>query len=191
VVDRFSALDVRLIAIESSSARRRAFGDLDRPMRVVDPDRSNELVDALDEVDAELDRCAATDPSTEPDRRPRTVLLIGDLVQLRRRYAGQPVGARIDEIITHAAATGSGVDVVAAATDLDGAGPFAAVAQNLLVGASSDHRDLATLGVEESSDLDGIVGRCRSFPDGDLVQLATTDATFETLLARRSIGDTA
>ena len=119
------------------------------------------------------------------------VLLIGDLVHLRRRHADQPLGARIDEVVTRAAAAGSGVDVVAAVADLDGAGGFAAVAAHRLVGASSDLRALAALGIEHPSDVDGIVGRCRSFPDGEFVQLATTDVPIETLLARRSIGGTA
>jgi hypothetical protein len=189
-IDRFSVLDVRLVVIEPSPARRRAFAELDHPVRVVDPDRLDDLVDALDEVAAELDRCAATDASAEHDG-PRMVLLIGDLVHLRRRHAEQPVGTQIDEVVTRAAGAGSGVDVIAAAADLEGAGPFATIAASRLVGASSDHRELAALGVEHPSDIDGIVGRCQSFPDGDLVQLATTDATIEMLLARRSVEGTA
>jgi hypothetical protein len=202
VLDRFSALDVRMVLIESSATRRRALAGLggqdehdgqagpDGTVRVVDPDRSDDVAEALEEIGAELDRCADTDAADAHDR-PRTVLLIGDLVHLRRRYADQRVGVLVDEIVTRAAAPGSGVDVVAAAADLDGAGPFAAAATHALVGASSDVRELAALGVEHPSDLDGIVGRCRSFPDGELVQLATTDAPIETLLARRSIGGTA
>ena len=189
VIDRFSALDVRLVVIEPSSTRRRALGSVDRPMRVVAPERSDEVVDALDEVAAELDRCVAANASAGLDG-PRMVVLIGDLVHLRRRYADQPIGARIDEILTSAAVAGSGVDVVAAVADLDGAGPFAAAASDRLVGASSDLRQLAVLGVEHPSDLDGAVGRCRSFPGGDLVQLAIADTPIETLLARRSIGGT-
>jgi DNA segregation ATPase FtsK/SpoIIIE, S-DNA-T family len=188
VIDRFSALDVRLVIIEPSSTRRRAFGDLGRHHRVVDPDRPDEVNDALDDVVAELDRSTGATSTAGPAGRPRTVLLIGDLTQLRRRHANQPVGSRIDEVVTRAAAPGSGVDVVASATELDGAGPFAAAASTRLVGASSDLGELAALGVDDSSDLDGIVGRCRSFPDRELVQLATTDASIETLLARRSIG---
>ncbi|HSP29556.1 MAG TPA: hypothetical protein VLN74_13475, partial [Ilumatobacteraceae bacterium] len=189
-IDRFSELDVRLVVVESSSARRRAFADLDHPVRVVDPDHSDELRDALDEVTAELGRCAVTDAAVDHDG-PRMVLLIGDLVHLRRRYADQPMGTQIDEVVTRAAAPGSGVDVIAAAADLEGAGPFATVAASRLVGASSNHRELETLGVEYPSDVDGIVGRCQSFPDGDLVQLATTDDPIEMLLARRSTGGAA
>lgn len=186
VIDRFSTLDVRLVVIDQSSTRRRALSGLDHAMRVVAPDQTDEVVEALDEIAAELGRCAVADPD-EGDR-PRMVVLIGDLVSLRRRYADQPVGARIDEILTAAASPGCGVDVVAYAASLDGAGPFAAMVSSRLVGASSDHDELLTLGVEHPAELEGIVGRCRSFPGNDLVQLATADATIETLLAARSIG---
>jgi hypothetical protein len=117
------------------------------------------------------------------------VVVISDLVSLRRRYAGEPLGARIDEVLARAAPDGSGVDVIAGAADLDAAGPFADAATSRLVGASSDDRELARLGVELPGDLDRVVGRCHSFPGGDLVQLATSDATAETLLTRRAIGE--
>ena len=187
IVDRFSALDVRLVVIEDSSTRRRALNGIDHAIRLVAPDQAGELVEALDEIAAELDRCAATSTSTHHDG-PRMVVLIGDLVHLRRRYADQPLGTRIDEMLTTAAGAGGGIDVIAYAADLNGAGPFATVAPSRLVGASSDHDELLELGVEHPSELEGIVGRCRSFPGADLVQLAIADATTETLLARRSNG---
>jgi hypothetical protein len=184
-------LDVRLVAIEPSAARRRALGSIDRSMRVVAPDRSDEVSAALDEIVAELERCTSTSTSTSTSAGtggPRMVVLIGDLVDLRRRYAGQPVGDRIDEVLARAAVADSGVDVVAAASELEGAGPFTAAAASVLVGASSDLGELAALGIDRPSDLDGIVGRCRSFPGGDLVQVAMSSTTIEDLLARRSIG---
>ena len=58
-----------------------------------------------------------------------------------------------------------------------------------MVGASSDHTDLARLGVQDASDLEGVAGRCRWFPDGDLVQLALPDADLESMLTGRSPGD--
>jgi DNA segregation ATPase FtsK/SpoIIIE, S-DNA-T family len=187
VIDRLPAGDVGLVVIEPSSARRRALGSIDRPMRVIAPDRPDDVAAVLDEIETELQRCSSTPDPAGPGR-PRMLVLIGDLVDLRRRYADQPLGSRLDDVLPRAAAAGSGVDVVAAAAELDGAGPFAAVASSLLVGASSDLRDLAALDVDQPSDLDGVAGRCRSFPGGDLMQVATTDTPIETLLARRSIG---
>jgi DNA segregation ATPase FtsK/SpoIIIE, S-DNA-T family len=189
VIDRISALDVDLVVVEPSAERRRMLAGIDRPMRVVAPDRTDMVTAALDEIVAELQRCSSTTAAARHGA-PRMVVLIGDLVDLRRRYVDQPLGARIDEVLTRAAAANSGVDLVAAAADLEGAGPFAAEASSSLVGASSDLRELAALGVDQPGDLDGIVGRCRSFPGGALVQVATTDTPIETLLARRSIGGT-
>jgi hypothetical protein len=195
VIDRFSPLDVRLVAIEPSAARRRALGSIDRSMRVVAPDRSGEVSAALDEIVAELERCASTSTSTRSSTgssagtgRPQLVVLIGDLVDLRRRYAGRPIGDRLDEVLTRAAVADSGVDVVAAASELEGAGSFTSAATSALVGASSDVAELTALGIDRPSDLDGIVGRCRSFPGGDLAQIAMSSTTIEDLLARRSIG---
>ncbi len=186
IIDRFSALDVDLLVVEPSAARRRALADLGRAIRIVAPDQRAEVTAALDDIDEELKREAATSTAAAPGSGPRTVVLIGDLVDLRRRYANQSVAPRIDDVVTRAAAAGSGIDVVAAAAELDGAGPFAHEASSCLVGASSDHAELASLGVDRPGDLDGIVGRCRAFPGGDLAQMATTDATIEALLARRS-----
>ena len=117
-------------------------------------------------------------------------MLIDDLVRLRGHYTDQPLGSRIDDVLARATAAAAGVDVIAWAVELDGAGPFAAGATRRLVGASSNHDDLRALGVERPGELDGVSGRCRSFPDGGLVQLATAGTPTETLLARRAIGDT-
>jgi hypothetical protein len=117
------------------------------------------------------------------------VVLIDDLVHLRERCTDQPLGPRIDDVLTRATAGAAGIDVIAWAVELDGAGPFAASATRRLVGASSNHDDLRVLGVERPSELDGVSGRCRSFPDGGLVQLATSATPTEALLARRAIGE--
>jgi hypothetical protein len=185
LLDRFSDLDVRLLVIEPSSARRRALEGVDRTVRVVAPDRADQVADALDDIAGELDR-RPLDPAVTG---PRLVVLISDLAQLRRQHEGNALGDRIDDVLATAAATGSGVDVIAAVADLDAAGPFANAAANRLVGASSNHADLAALGVERPSELDGIAGRCRGFPDGDLVQIAVADVDLEALLARRTEGE--
>jgi hypothetical protein len=188
LVDRFSDLDVRLIVVEHSSERRRTLESVVREMRVIAPEHADDVAGAMDEIAAELERHRTT---PEPDRVPvpRLVVLVDDLAQLRRRYADQVVGVRIDEVLGAAAAPGSGVDVVASVVDLDGAGPFASAAVNRLVGASSSHEQLSELGVRHPSELDGVVGRCRAFPGGDLVQIAIADAPLHTLLATRSIGE--
>jgi hypothetical protein len=182
LIDRFSDLDVRLVVVEPSATLRQAIIGVDRSIRVVDPDQADDVAGAIDEIDAELIRHTS---GTGADGS-RTVVLIDDLVQLRRRYADQPLGSRIDDVLTRATAGVGGVDVVAWAVELGGAGPFATSATRRLVGASSHHDELRALGVDRPGELDGIRGRCRSFPDGGLVQLATADTPTETLLARRA-----
>jgi hypothetical protein len=184
LVDRFSDLDVHLVVVEPSAVLRQAIADIDRSIRVVAPDQQDDVADTLDEIDDELTR--RTNDGTADG--PRTVVLIDDLVQLRARHADHALGPRIDDVLTRATAGSAGVDVIAWAADLDGGGPFAARATRRLVGASSNHDELRALGVERPGELDGVSGRCRSFPDGGLVQLATTSTPIETLLARRAIG---
>ncbi len=193
VIDRFAELDVRLVVIEPSASIRRGLSGIERSIRIVAPDQADELAGALDEIAAELDRQDhehdARDRS-HPERSPRLVVVIGDLVQLRRRSAGQPLGARLDDVLERAVLADSGIDVIASAAELDGAGPFATSATSRLVGASSDHQQLSALGVERPGELDGVIGRCRSFPGGELVQLAFARASTEALLDRRSTGGT-
>ena len=187
IVDRFSTLDVRLVVIEPSSARRRALASTGYELRLVSPDIADEVDAALDEIANELLRLAVT--TTRPDG-PRMVVSIGDLVHLRARYADQPLGSRIDEVLTTAARPGSGVDVIAYAAEYNGAGPFPMIASSRLVGASSEYSELAALGVDHPGDLEGIVGRCRSFPGGGLVQLAVADTTVDALLLDRGSNGT-
>jgi hypothetical protein len=185
LVDRFSDLDVRLMVVDASATRRLSLGGIDRSIRIIDPDQADDVSNALDEIDAELTR----QPSADRAHGPRPVLVINDLVELRERHAREPLGLRIDDVLARAAAGSDGVDVIAWTSDLGGAGPFAASATRRLVGASSNHDELRALGVERPGELDGIAGRCRSFPDGCLVQLATADTAVETLLGRRAIGE--
>ena len=184
VVDRFSDLDVSLVVVEASAARRQALSGIDRSIRVVDGDDADEIADALDEIEAELSR-----QGTGGADGPRTVVLIDDLVRLRERLVDLPLGPRFDDVLARAAAGSGGVDVVAWTSELAGAGPFAASATRRLVGASSNHDELRALDVERPGELDGITGRCRAFPHGGLVQLATADTSVEELLGRRAIGE--
>ncbi len=184
VIDRFSDLDVRLVVVEPSSARRRALAHIDRAVHIVNPDQKDGIVEMLDDIDATLDR----NGGPGRDDAAHLVVLINDLAHVRRRCVDRLIADRIDTVLTRAAAPDSGVDVIASVAELDGAGPFAAATPQRLVGASSDHGELASLGVDRPSELEGIIGRCRSFPDGDLVQIATSATAAEILLARRSIG---
>lgn len=183
LVDRFSDLDVRLVVVETSATVRQAIAGIDRSIRIVAPEQADDVADALDEIDAELLRRSSDGGAAGP----RMVALIDDLVHLRERYTDQPLGLVIDDVLTRSTAAAAGIDVIAWAVELDGAGPFAASATRRLVGASSNHDELRALGVERPGELDGVNGRCRSFPGGGLVQLATAATPTEALLARRAI----
>ncbi len=183
ITDRFVSEDVRLVVIEPSSTKRRAVEHLGRDVTVVAPDQADAVLEALDAIATHIGfRESATDSATDG---PRPVLLIADLVQLRRLHADRDLGDQIDDVLVAATAPDSGVDVIAYASELDGAGPFAAAATSRLIGASSNREELATLGVDRADELDGVAGRCRSFPGNDLVQLAMADTTAEALLERR------
>ena len=189
LIDRFARDDVRLVVIEPSASRRRALDAIDDAPVVRSVDQSDDLARTLDEIEAELDRVAGAGPAASPDP-PRLVVVVADLALLRRHVAADALGSRIDAVFERAARDDSGVDVIAYAGDLDGAGPFGEVASQRLVGASSDLDDLARLGVHSASDLEGVAGRCRWFPSGELVQLALPDEELETMLDRRSTGGT-
>jgi S-DNA-T family DNA segregation ATPase FtsK/SpoIIIE len=182
IADRFPGDDVRLIVVEASSTRRRALSSLDRDVRVVAPDQADEVAAALDDITSELAR--HQHDSVDGATPPRLVVLISDLAALRQR-TDEHLVARIDEVLVDAAAPDSGVDVVAYAAALDSAGPFAMAATSRLIGASSNRFELSALGVDDVSDLGGVTGRCRSFPSGDMVQLALSDSTAESLLEHR------
>ena len=182
LTDRFADDDVQLVVVEPSSTTRRAVQQLGRDAIVVAPDQVDEVNAAFDTIAEYID---SRPRSTAAPGRPRPVMLISDLVQLRRLHADRDLGNRIDEVLGMAAADDSGVDVIAYASDLGGAGPFAPATTNRLVGASSNRDELAMLGSDQAGELDGIAGRCLAMPGGDLVQLAVSDAAAEKLLQRR------
>ena len=186
IIDRFAPEDVGLIVIESSTSRRRALSGTDRAVTVRATDRADDVSITLDEVQAELDHHAGIDSSSR-DRASRLVVVIGDIGHVRLRLTGQ-LRSRFDDVLAAAARSDSGVDVIAYASDLAGAGPFGEHVAQCIVGASSDSTELAALGVDDPAELEGIVGRCRWFPEGALVQLASAEVPVENLLARRSPG---
>ena len=181
VTERFGHDDVRLVVIESSPNRRRILSQLDGDPVVAATERSDDVSAAIDAITTELDRRRE---EAEPDSREQMVVVIGDLVELRRSH-DDDLTARLDDILVDAAAPTSGIDVIAYASELDGAGPFADAATHRLIGASSNQDELAALGVPRPEQLDGITGRCWAFPDDRIVQLATADTPIETLLRHR------
>ena len=186
LADRFAADDVCLVAVERSATRRRALSDLDAAIAVADGDRTEELAATLDEIDRRLAAPPAPSASA-PGEGPRLVVMIGDLAQLRRQLADTELLSRLDMVLSAACTDDPRLDVVAYASELASVGSFADLAPRRLVGTCSDPNELATLGIERPAELEGVVGRCRSQPDGDLVQLAMPTAPLETQLARRSI----
>ena len=189
VIDRFAADDVRLIVIEPSSSRRRALSGLGRHLMLVGADSDAEVAATLDDIEARL--ATPTSANSFPlDGGARCVLMIGDLAQLRRRLADTDLLARLDAVLGAACADEPQFDVVAYASELAEVGPFADLAPRRLVGTCSDPNELATLGIQRPTELEGAVGRCRSHPADDMVQLAMPAAPLEVQLARRSIGGT-
>jgi S-DNA-T family DNA segregation ATPase FtsK/SpoIIIE len=183
IADRFSGDDVRMIVVEASAGRRRALAHLGQHLRIVDPDHVDDVADALGDIEAEVHRQhVGGDVNAD---LPRLVVSISDLAQLRRHHAEHELGARIDDVLATAAQPNSGVDIVAYTAELDGAGPLASATTSRLVGASSNHAELSALGVDEPGELDGVLGRCRAFPGGHLVQLAMSDVSAEMLFERR------
>jgi len=181
VTERFGHDDVRLVIIESSPSRRRILSRLDGDLGVAATDQVDDVSAVIDGIATELDRQRE---ETEPGTRAPMVVVIGDLVELRRSHDDELI-ARLDDILVDAAAPASGIDVIAYASELDGAGPFATAATHRLIGTSSSRDELTALGVRRPEQLDGITGRCWAFPDDRIVQLATSDTPIETLLRRR------
>jgi len=188
ITDRFASDDIRLVVVEPSSTRRRTLSELDHPVLVVAADRSDELAAALDEIETFGAAPASDDTSTRVDG-PRPVVAIADLAQLRRQLADTDVLTRLDAVLRLACAADPVLDVVAYASELEAAGSFADEAQHRLVGACSDPNELAALGIDNPAELEGVLGRCRSLPDGSLVQMAMPAPAPEPQLARRSVGD--
>jgi hypothetical protein len=78
---------------------------------------------------------------------------------------------RFDELLA-AGGEDFGLDLVVYAGDRSTAGPLWHDGVRCLVGSSSDTAELRAFDISDPQSLDG-VGRCRRFPGGELVQLAT------------------
>lgn len=165
VTERFATADVSIVMIESSAKRRSAMRSVDHVRLVAAPDDPGEMSALLDEIAAALrpvENAGPIDPAV-------LLVVIGDLAKVRRGLAH--LEARFDELLA-AARPGSGVDVIVYAGDRSTVGPLWHPDVSYLVGSSSDVVELSELGVTDPAALDG-VGRCRRFPGGELVQLAS------------------
>lgn len=186
VVDRFAPEDVSIVAIEQSASNRRALIRLDHTKSVVAGSSTVEVRRVLDDVTAELDRrLGAATPDVAPHvAGPRTILMIGDLSQLRRQLADPRLVERLDNVIISAQQKGSGIDVIAYVSDAENASPFFDSDARWLIGSAADVGDIAGLRPPPTDRR----GRCRQHPTGELVQLATSDESLETLLEHRVTG---
>jgi hypothetical protein len=176
IVDRFAPADVHVAAIESSERRRSALRTVEHVRAVAAPDSPQDMSALLDLVAEALgrDRTSADDA--------RLVLVIGDLAMVRRELGS--LEERFDELLTAAAGEDSGIDLVVYASDRSTAGPLWHEGVPCLVGSSSDAAELSAFGITDLRPLE-IVGRCRRFPGGELVQLASSSVPLEAIL----IGD--
>jgi len=187
IADRFATADITIVAIEPSASRRRALLQLEHATTVVPGTSADEVSLMLDLIESEMERRHdAGNPS--PERTgPRMVVFIGDLSLLRRQVSDARLRARLDDVLAAASRAGSGLDVVAYASDLDSAHPLVDSTIARLVGGSSDRAVDEVLGVEAPAGDER--ARCRSFPGGDVIQLATSSQSLEELLASRLAPD--
>jgi S-DNA-T family DNA segregation ATPase FtsK/SpoIIIE len=174
IVDRFAPADVRVAAIEPSESRRSALRRVDHVRAVAAPDSPQDMSALLDLVAEALDRASPDDA--------RLVVVVGDLGLVRRDLG--PLTERFDDLLAATSGEDSGIDLIVYAGDRSTAGPLWHDGVRCLVGSSSDAAELSAFDIADLRSLDG-VGRCRRFPGGELVQLATRSDPLETIL----IGD--
>jgi hypothetical protein len=172
IVDRFAPADVHIAAIEPSESRRSALRRVEHVRAVAAPD-SPQDVSALLDVVAE----ALASPGDA-----RLVVVVGDLALVRRELGS--LTERFDELLGAAGGDDPGIDLIVYAGDRSTAGPLWHDGVRCLVGSSSDAAELSAFDIADLRSLD-VVGRCRRFPGGELVQLATSSSPLETIL----IGD--
>jgi hypothetical protein len=101
----------------------------------------------------------------------RLVVVVGDLALVRREMGS--LMQRFDELLATARGEDPRLDLVVYAGDRSTAGPLWHDGVRCLVGSSSDTAELEAFDIADPQSLDGL-GRCRQFPGGALVQLATT-----------------
>jgi hypothetical protein len=172
IVDRFAPADVQIAAIEPSESRRSALRKVEHVRAVAAPDSPQDVSTLLDVVAEEL--------ASPGDAR--LVVVVGDLALVRRELGS--LTERFDELLGAASGDDPGIDLIVYAGDRSTAGPLWHDGVRCLVGSSSDAAELSAFDITDLRSLD-VVGRCRRFPGGELVQLATSSSPLETIL----IGD--
>jgi len=168
VVDRFAAADVVLAIVERSTGRRRLFEQLPHARLVVASDDSAAVTSLIEVVVA-----AAASPDTDPI----LVVIIDDLGQLRDRARAHGHGAALDEALKTATDAVGRIALVTVARSEDAVDVLASTGRRLVgVAGGADE----TLGARTAP-----AGRCRTWPTGDLVQLATLRTSITEALPMR------
>jgi hypothetical protein len=168
LVDRFAADDVALAVVERSIGRRRILEQLPHARLVVAPDDSAAVTALIEVVTA-----AVGAPRTDPT----LVVLIDDLGQFRERARADHLLESLDAALATATAAVGRVALVTVARSQTAVDALDSVGLRLVGGAGGADDTLETVGLP--------VGRCRTWPTGDLVQLATLRTSITEALAQR------
>ena len=164
MIDRIAPADAELVVVDRSPTRRQVIRTIDRPLLVVAPDESDDLVALL----------GVLEQPGRPEGR-RLVVVIDDLGHLRAQAAVKGMLDRLDRGLTAARS------VVAVARTADDAGPLLAAPGRHLIGSLADPDDQRRLGGAP----DGPRGRCRLVETGEIVQLAAPDRPLTSAIPER------
>lgn len=166
---RFSADELHIYSVDPFNRRRVAAELLPHAGSVTTPDRVDEVTALLDWLAAETGRRLAAGATSIADA-PALLLLVHDLGQLRRQFAG---GGDLDRrLAAVAAGAGVNVNIVATAWRADEAGSLVDAVSDSFVGALAAPTDYQLLGVVDPTAVEGQLGRCWSTATDRMVQLA-------------------
>lgn len=171
-IERFSADDLHLYAIEQNDARRASLARVAHVGAAVAPDHADSET-MLHMLLGELDRRQRA--SVRPVDVPAIVLLARNVERLSP--------AAIDNIrvlVTGGAQVG--IFVAATASRLTTLSDFVADFDHLIVGGLTDDADYARFGIDDASSLHRHPGRCVQVPTQRLVQLASSTRSFASTL---------
>lgn len=156
LVDRFADDDVVLAVVERSTGRRRMLEQLPHARLVVAPDDSAAVTALIEVMTAAVDA---------PPADPVLVVIVDDLGHLRERARADGLLEALDAILASAADAVGRVAIVTVARSDDAVDALASAGGKLvgLAGGADDTLDHSA----------APAGRCRTWPTGDLVQLAT------------------
>lgn len=166
---RFSADDLHIYSIDPLNRRRVAAELLPHAGSITTPDRVDEVSALLEWLVGETERRLAAGTTSIADA-PALLLLVHDLGQLRRSFAG---GGDLDGRLASIAAGASvNVNIVATAWRAQEAGSLVDAVSDSLVGALAAPADYQLLGVVDPAAVEGQLGRCWSTATDRMVQLA-------------------